>query len=75
MAKRRARAKKSLDLGSIPIKLSMKAIKLHAKESIAILKKASWVERDKAKAIKGLTHVLATMKAVCPSMGLNVRFR
>jgi hypothetical protein len=78
MAKGPSRAKKASVVAGKKVKLSMKAIKLHAKENIALLQKADWVEGKaghKARAISGLKKVLTTMKAVCPSMGLNVTFR
>ena len=71
--------------GHRPVNLSMKGIKLHARENIALLKKAASFEGfvkkgskkgvTKEAAIKKLEGVLKTIDAICGSMGVRVTFR
>lgn len=85
MAKRQSGATTKTGVASQPVNLSMKGIKLHARENIALLKKATSFEGNikkgskrgvtKEAAIKKLKGVLKTIDAICGSMGVRVTFR
>jgi hypothetical protein len=85
MAKRQSRATAKAAAGSRPVNLSMKGLKLHARENIALLKKATSFEGyvktgskkgiTKEAAIRKLEGVLKTIDAICGSMGVKVTFR